>query len=57
MSHVNEERLEQIWHKCKCTPDRDSIQGEKLTEAAEPGEHRKERNEEGIASVKPPCAP
>ena len=33
------------------------FKGKTLTEAAEPGEDRKEYNEEDIVSVKPPCSP
>ena len=37
--------------------DRETIQGGVLTEAAEPGDDRKECDEEEIASVKPPGSP
>jgi hypothetical protein len=35
----------------------ETIHRQKLTEAAKPGEDRRERDEEGVVSVKPPCSP
>jgi hypothetical protein len=40
-----------------CALERKTIYEATLTEAAEPGDGRKECNEKEIASVKPPCSP
>jgi hypothetical protein len=53
--HANEEGLEDIWSVY--TWGRETIYREQLTEAAKPCEDRRERDEEGIVSVKPPSSP